>query len=193
MDYTLAFALSLLQLSVCTPVPVTQEVANVVKMKTKVKWMAEQLVVRLDRDFQVTRHGFYELHSSLISYLFLAHQRLLSFLRQVPIGMTLDPPADELGGSALVVASLEGYNSLISDSFGGVLQIKAEISSLTGYLDHWRQSNCKEQRPKPALPGPLQELQRRKGFIHSVTLEALMRVKEFLNLLLKNLDHLERC
>lgn len=107
--------------------------------------------------------------------------------------MSLDPPADELGGSASVVASLEGYNSLISDSFSGVLQIKAEISSLTGYLDHWRQSNCKEQRPKPALPGPLQELQRRKGFIHSVTLEALMRVKEFLNLLLKNLDHLERC
>lgn len=60
MDSTLAFALSLLQLSLCTPVPVTQDVANVVKMKTKVKWMAEQLVVRLDRDFQVTRHVFYE-------------------------------------------------------------------------------------------------------------------------------------
>lgn len=56
LHYTLAFALSLLQLSMCTPVPVTPEVVNVVKMKTKVKWMAEQLVARLDRDFQVTRH-----------------------------------------------------------------------------------------------------------------------------------------
>lgn len=192
MDYTLAFALSLLQLIVCTPVPVTQEVVNVVKMKTKVKWMAEQLVVRLDRDFQVTRHVFYELHSSWISSLFLAHQHLLLF-PQVPFGMTLNPPADELGGSASVVTRLEGYNSLISDNLSDVLQIKAEISSLTGYLDNWRQNNCKEQRPKPAVPGPLQELQRRKDFIHTVTFEALMRVKEFLNLLLKNLDHLEKC
>lgn len=55
MDYTLAFALSLLQLSMCTPAPVTPEVVNVGKMKTKVKWMAEQLLARLDRDFQVTR------------------------------------------------------------------------------------------------------------------------------------------
>lgn len=60
MDYTLAFALSLLQLSVCMPVPITQEVANVAKMKSKVKWMAEQLVVRLDIYSQVTRHVFYE-------------------------------------------------------------------------------------------------------------------------------------
>lgn len=107
--------------------------------------------------------------------------------------MTLDPPADELGGPASIVAVLEGYHSLISDSLGGVLQIKAEISSLAGYLNHWRQGHCKEQRPKPVVPGPLQELQRRKGFIHTVTFEALMRVKEFLTLLLKNLDHLEKC
>lgn len=62
MDYSLALVLSLLQLSVCMPVPVTQEVTSVVKMKSKVKWMAEQLVARLDRDFQVTRHVFNELH-----------------------------------------------------------------------------------------------------------------------------------
>lgn len=55
LPYTLAFALPLLQLSTCTPVPITPEVVNVVKVKTKVKWMAEQLVVRLDRDFQVSR------------------------------------------------------------------------------------------------------------------------------------------
>lgn len=56
LHYTLPFALSLLQLSMCTPVSITPEVVNVVKVKTKAKWMAEQLVVRLDRDFQVTRH-----------------------------------------------------------------------------------------------------------------------------------------
>lgn len=54
MDYTLALLLSLLQLlSVGTAAPVPVEV---VKMKSKVKWMAEQLVVKLDKDFQVT-HG----------------------------------------------------------------------------------------------------------------------------------------
>lgn len=51
MDYTLALLFSLLQLlSVGTAAPVPVEV---VKMKSKVKWMAEQLVVRLDKDFQV--------------------------------------------------------------------------------------------------------------------------------------------
>lgn len=67
MDYTLAFALSLLQLSVCTPVPVTQEAANAHTMKLKVKRMAKMLVIRLDIYSQVTRHVFYELHSSLMS------------------------------------------------------------------------------------------------------------------------------
>lgn len=88
---------------------------------------------------------------------------------------------------------LEGYNSLISDTLNGVSQVKFDISSLTGYLDQWRQWNCKEQRPKPSVPGPLQELQSRKEFIHTVSIEALVRVKVFLNLLLKNLDHLETC
>lgn len=51
MDYTLAVLLSLLQLfyvGTAAPLPV-----EVVKMKSKVKWMAEQLVVRLDKDFKV--------------------------------------------------------------------------------------------------------------------------------------------
>lgn len=52
MDYTLALALALLQLSVCTPVPVMQDSG---RMKTKAKWMVEQLVVRLNENFQVTR------------------------------------------------------------------------------------------------------------------------------------------
>lgn len=98
---------------------------------------------------------------------------------------SLSSHTDKLEGSASVVASLEGYNNLISDGFGGVSQIKTEISSLAGYLDHWRQVNCQEVQPK-VLP-------RSKTFSHTVSLEALMRVKEFLKLLLKNLDHLEQC
>ncbi|KAM9351970.1 leptin a [Symphorus nematophorus] len=161
MEYTLALLFSLLQLlSVGTAAPLSGEV---VKMKSKVKWMAEQLVVRLNRDFQV------------------------------PPGLVLSPPADDLDGLASIVAVLEGYNSLISDTFTGVSQVKSEISSLTGYIHQWRQGHCSDPRPKPSVPGSLQELQSRKEFIHTVSIEALMRVKEFLNLLLKNLDQLETC
>lgn len=161
MDYTLALLFSLLHiLSVGTAAPLPVEV---VKMKSKVKWMAEQLVVRLNRDIQV------------------------------PPGLTISPPADELDGPSSIVTILDGYNSLISDTFSGVSQIKFDISSLTGYINQWTQGHCTEQRPKPSVPGPLQELQSRKEFIHTVSIEALMRVKEFLNVLLKNLDHLETC
>lgn len=51
MDYTLALLFSLLQLlsmGSAAPLP-----AEVVKMKSKVKWMAELVVVRLDKDFEV--------------------------------------------------------------------------------------------------------------------------------------------
>lgn len=103
------------------------------------------------------------------------------------------PPAYDLDGSSAIVTVLEGYNSLISDTLNGVSQVKFEISSLTGYIHQWSQGHCAEQQPKPLMPGPLQELQSRKEFIHTVSRAALVRVKEFLNVLLKNLDHLETC
>ncbi|XP_070687269.1 leptin-like [Pempheris klunzingeri] len=158
MDYTVALLLSLLQLlSVGTaPLPVEVE-----EMKSQVKWRAEQLVVRLDRDFQI------------------------------PAGLTLSPSANELDGPSSIVAVLEGYNSLISDTLSGVSQVKFEISSLTGYLNQWRQTHCSEQRPQPLLLKELQLLQ--ELFVHTVSIEALLRVKEFLILLLKNLNHLETC
>lgn len=52
MDHSLAVALTLLQLlnlGAAAPVP-----GDVAKMKSKVKWMAEQLVVKLNKDFQVS-------------------------------------------------------------------------------------------------------------------------------------------
>lgn len=115
------------------------------------------------------------------------------FFLQVPPRLTLSPPGDDLDGPSSIVMVLEGYNSLISDTLIGVSQVKCDISSLTGYIDQWKQGHCSEQRPKPLVSGPLQELQSRKEYIHTVSIEALMRVKDFLNQLLKNLDHLENC
>lgn len=112
---------------------------------------------------------------------------------QVPARLTLSPAADELDGLSSIVMILDGYNSLISDTLNGVSQVKSEISSLTGYLQQWKKGHCNEQRPKPAVPGSLQELQSRKEYIHTVSIEALMRVKEFLTLLLKNLDQVKTC
>lgn len=51
MDYTLALLLSLLHVvnvGMAAPLP-----EDMVKMKSKVKLMAQQLVVRVDKDFQV--------------------------------------------------------------------------------------------------------------------------------------------
>ncbi|XP_068595557.1 leptin-like [Brachionichthys hirsutus] len=161
MDYILAILFSVMHMvSVGTAAPVTMDV---VLMKSKVKWMAEQLVVKLDKNVEI------------------------------PATLTLSPPTDSLNGPSCIVPVLEGYNSLISDSLIGVSQIKTEISSLTGYLDQWRKVHCSEQWPKLSLPRRIQELQSRKKHVHTVSFEALLRVKEFLNLLLKNLDLLENC
>lgn len=112
---------------------------------------------------------------------------------QVPAGLILSQPADDVDGLSSIVMILDGYNSLISDSLNGVSQVKSEISSLSGYLQQWKKGHCNEQRPKPLVSGSLQELQSRKEYIHTVGIEALMRVKEFLTLLLKNMDQLKTC
>lgn len=193
MDYTLALLLSLLQLlSVGTAAPVPVEV---VKMKSKVKWMAEQLVVKVDKDFPVTHGTLWWIFTKVMELMSdgVWLTPVLASPLQFPVSLTCSQTTDDLGGLSSIVTVLESYNSLISDTLFGVSQVKTEILSLTGYLNQWRQGNCKEQRQKPLAPGPLQELQSRKGFIHTVSIEALMRVKEFLNLLLKNLDLLETC
>lgn len=126
---------------------------------------------------------------------FLQTKLLLSLLSrpQYQINLTRSPSADDLGGPSSIAAVLDGYNSLISNTLSRVAQVKTEISALTGYLNHWGQTHCKEQRPKLQVPEPLQELQSRKELVLTVGIEALMRVKEFLELLLKNLEHLETC
>ncbi|XP_044213131.1 leptin-like [Thunnus albacares] len=131
--------------------------------KAKVERMAKQLIVKLNKDFQG------------------------------PPGRTLTSPADNLDGLSSIVMVLEGYNNLISENFNGVSQVKSEISSLTGYLDQRVKGSCSKHLTKTSVPGPLQELQSRKAFIHTVSIEALMRVKQVLNQLLKNMDHLKTC
>lgn len=116
-----------------------------------------------------------------------------SLLLQAPSAFTLSPPADEIAGPASIITILDGYNALIPDNLTRVTQVKYEISSLTGYIGQWRRRHCGEQGPKPLLSGALQKLESRKDYTLTVGIEALMRVKEFLNLVLKNLDQLETC
>ncbi|XP_029909964.1 leptin-like [Myripristis murdjan] len=162
MDNTMAlFLLSLLQIfSAGTAAPLP---GDIVTMRSKIKLNAEQLVYKIERDFQV------------------------------PMGLTLSPPTDNVDGLYSIVMVLEGYESLLSDTLDGLPQLKQEVSSLRGYLDHWKQGLCTEQRPKPPVQGRLAELQSRKEYIHTVSIEAVMGLKEFLNQLLKNLDRLETC
>lgn len=124
------------------------------------------------------------------------HHRLFTvilFSLQVRAGLPRSGAAHDLDGISSIVVVLEGYNSLISETLHGVAQIKYDISSLTGYLVHWKLGHCSEQRPKPPVPGPLQELQSQKEHVDTVSPEALVRVKDFVKQLLKNLNQLEMC
>ncbi|KAF7650407.1 hypothetical protein LDENG_00126630 [Lucifuga dentata] len=136
---------------------------DAVSTRSKVKWKAEQLVWKIEHHFQV------------------------------PTDLTITPPADNLDGVSSIVMVLEGYESLISESLDGLSQLKQEVSSLTGYLDHWRQGHCGEQRPKPPVQGRLAQLQSQKEYIHTVSREAVAGLNAFLKQLLKNLDCLGTC
>nr|XP_015820133.2 leptin-like [Nothobranchius furzeri]XP_054589614.1 leptin-like [Nothobranchius furzeri] len=116
---------------------------------------------------------------------------------QMPPNLTLSPPSTELAGLASIVAILKGYNNLISDTFDGVAQVKSEISDLTNYINQWRLEHCRNQPSKPLVPTDsttnVQHLQNQKRFVHTVSIVALMRVKEVLGQLRKNPDLLEIC
>ncbi|KAJ3596169.1 hypothetical protein NHX12_002578 [Muraenolepis orangiensis] len=136
-----------------------------VTMRAKVKLNSEQLVMRLD-----------------------------SYLHLILGGLSLSPPTDPLDGLSSLVLVLEGYESLLSESLEGLDQVKQEVSSLRGYLDDWRQEHCSQPlRPKELLQGRLAQLQGRKEYIHTVGIEAVMGLKEYLGHLLKNMDYLETC
>lgn len=117
MDYTLALLLSLLQLlsaGTAAPAPATAPVpAEVVKMKSKVKWIAEQLLVRLNRDFQVT---------------FLVYAGNLKCLQKLGVFLTWlwslswSRPAGSTGLSSQPSGWWSGWNLLHSDGLGGLQQ-----------------------------------------------------------------------
>ncbi|CAL8263645.1 unnamed protein product [Merluccius merluccius] len=135
-------------------------------MRAKVKLNTEQLVMRLD-----------------------------IYLKRLLLGsLSLSPPTDPLDGLSSLVLVLEGYESLLSDSLDGLSQVRQEVSSLRGYLDDWREGHCSEPLlPKQLLQGRLAQLQSRKEYIHTVGIEAVLGLKEYLGYLLKNLDYLGTC
>ncbi|XP_056138149.1 leptin-like [Lampris incognitus] len=112
---------------------------------------------------------------------------------QFPSGPTINSPPDSVDGLSSIVVVLEGYDSLLSENLDGLPQLKLEVSSLRGYLNDWRQGLCGDLRPKPSLQGRLAELQSRKQYVYTVSIEALMGLKDFLGQLLKNLDLLGTC
>ncbi|XP_077371835.1 leptin-like [Festucalex cinctus] len=113
---------------------------------------------------------------------------------QVPPGMALTPPADQLDGLSSVVTLLDGYDKLISDSLN-VSQVKAEISWLKGYLGQWKKGRCTEVKVNrtSAAGGALQRLQSQQGFVLTVGIEALARIKDILTRMLQNMEYLDKC
>lgn len=127
MDYTLALLLSLLQLlSAVTAAPVPVEV---VKMKSKVKWMAEQLLVRLNRDFQVT---------------FLLHAGNLKCLQKLGVFLTgswslsWSRAAGSTGLSSQPSGWWSGWTLIHSDGLGGLQQpdLRRPRRGLAGQVRH---------------------------------------------------------
>ncbi|KAL3061648.1 leptin-like [Trematomus bernacchii] len=166
MDNTLALLFPLLFIfSVGTAAPLPMDVVN---MKSTVKRISETLVNSLNQHLQM----------------------------QDESGWTLSPPAADPNGPSSVVIVLEGFNRKISsDSYFAVKQTKLHISSLTSYVREWMKAQCSEQQPRGSEPASLLRLKERSRpeFSDTVSTEALMRVREFLNLLLQNLDNLESC
>ncbi|XP_037307953.1 leptin-like [Pungitius pungitius] len=103
---------------------------------------------------------------------------------EFPDDLPTGAPADNLSGTSSIVATLEEYNSLISDSLEGVEQVKVELSSLIDSLCQLGQGHCGEE-PKPTQSSQSQR------FKEYVTLEKLLRIKERLNQLLENVDILD--
>ncbi|KAM9808385.1 leptin-like [Neosynchiropus ocellatus] len=152
--------LALLTLLNVVSLSVAPPPAEVKNMKLKVRWMAEQLVVRLDS----------------------------------PVGPTrLAITVDDFDGLSSFATILEGYSNLIFDSFHDYDQVKAEISSLTGYIIQWRRVHCSTQQTRTPVPSSLQTLQSQRRHVHTIAMEALRRMKELLEQLLKNLEQLDTC
>ncbi|XP_013889273.1 LOW QUALITY PROTEIN: leptin-like [Austrofundulus limnaeus] len=198
MDYTLVLLISVFHvLSVGTGAPLEGAPLEEEQIKQKVEEYANLLIVRLSHNFQVLFGALFMqiqciMNKQTYKRIFFDYHFVVDVFQTPPI-QTLRPSITELGGLFSIVAVLEGYNNLISDSLENVTQIKTEISILTEYIHQWSLEHCKELQTKSPEPEALKSLQKLKRFIHTVGIEALMRVKEYLELLRNNLDHLEIC
>ncbi|XP_075325829.1 leptin-like [Odontesthes bonariensis] len=99
---------------------------------------------------------------------------------------------DRIGGISSILVVLEGYNNLIPNNFTNVDQIKTDISMMAIYLTKLSERQCKG-RPRPEAPGWLQRLQTETHYVETHTVATLMGLKEFLNLLRKDLNVLKTC
>lgn len=192
MNHKLALLFSVLQiLSAVTAAPRPVE-----EVKAKVKFMAKQLLVRLDNVEVLVVLVYTDRIWSVSKSCSVFLTEPFYFLSlQYPPGVTLSPPFDDLDGLSSIVTVLEGYNSLISNTLDDVSLVKNDLNSLTGYLNKYRQEQglCSQPRPKSPVSGPLLMLQSEKEFIHTVSIEACLRVKEYLNRLQNKLDLLKIC
>ncbi|XP_072241800.1 leptin a [Leuresthes tenuis] len=101
--------------------------------------------------------------------------------------------SDGIGGISSVMVVLDGCNRLIPNNLSDMDQIKSDISMIVIYLTKWSERQCKGTKPKPTAPGWLLELQTDTRFVLTHTRVTLMRLKEFLELLVKDLDVLKTC
>lgn len=111
---------------------------------------------------------------------------------RIPTLLTTVPPSGEQYGASSLVLILRGYNNLILDSFNGAPEVKAEIESLYGYVDQWKQHHCSNW-PQPVAPRALVELRDRRRYGVGISYAALYRVREYLKNLLKNTGQLNTC
>ncbi|XP_077591065.1 leptin-like [Stigmatopora nigra] len=108
--------------------------------------------------------------------------------------VTLVGPPDRLEGLSSLIWLLEGYGDLIPSS---ETQVKADISSLKGFLSLWRKRHCgaADDRAKstPAPGSALQRLQSNRSFVPTINIQAHLRVKNLLAQLKDNAAILDKC
>ncbi|XP_054892616.1 leptin-like [Poeciliopsis prolifica] len=106
-------------------------------------------------------------------------------------------PPEELEGFSSIVATMNGYNDLISENLLNVAQVKTDISRLTDTINR-KLMNCTEKNPKLTLPVHLQQLQNEweqdpERHVEAVSLAALNGVREILKLLQNQIDGIASC
>ncbi|XP_077451330.1 leptin-like [Stigmatopora argus] len=113
--------------------------------------------------------------------------------KKYPNNVTVVGPPDQLDGLSSLIWLLEGYGDLIPSS---ETQVKADISSLKGFLGLWRKRHCGADGRVKSTPAPgsaLQLLQSYRSFVPIINIQAHLRVKNILAHLKDNAANLDKC